>query len=102
VHGSNAYGDAIERVIATARGAADRIRAIPHLELVRDPELSIVLFRRKGWNADDYAAWSTRLLDEQIGFVAPTRWKGETVARFAFLHPDTTLDIVDEILATTA
>jgi glutamate/tyrosine decarboxylase-like PLP-dependent enzyme len=102
VHGSNAYGDAIERVIATARGAADRIRAIPHLELVRDPELSIVLFRRKGWNADDYDAWSTRLLDEQIGFVAPTRWKGETVARFAFLHPDTTLDIVDEILATTA
>ena len=34
-------------------------------------------------------------------FVAPTRWHGEPVARLAFLHPETTLDIVDEILATT-
>jgi hypothetical protein len=33
--------------------------------------------------------------------VIPTTWKGETVARLAFLHPGTTADIVDEILATT-
>ena len=45
VHGSDAYRDAIERVLATARAAAERIRALPHLELVREPELSIVLFR---------------------------------------------------------
>ena len=45
VHGSDAYRDAIERVLATAHAAAERIRALPHLELVRDPELSIVLFR---------------------------------------------------------
>ena len=31
----------------------------------------------------------------------PHEWKGETVARLAFLHPRTTLEIVDEILATT-
>jgi glutamate/tyrosine decarboxylase-like PLP-dependent enzyme len=102
VHGSNAYRDAIERVLATARATAARIRALPHLELVREPELSIVLFRRTGWTMDDYEAWSARLLDEQIAFVAPTRWYGEPVARLAFLHPDTTVDIVDEILATTA
>jgi glutamate/tyrosine decarboxylase-like PLP-dependent enzyme len=102
VHGSDAYRDAIETVLATTRETAARIGAFPHLELVRDPELSIVLFRRTGWGDADYDAWSRRLLDEQIAFVTPTRWKGETVARFALLHPETTIDIIDEILATTA
>ena len=102
VHGADAYREAIERVLSTARATADRIRALPHLELVRVPELSIVLFRRTGWTSTDYDAWSARLLDEQIAFVTPSRWHGESVARLAFLHPETTLDIVDEILATTA
>jgi glutamate/tyrosine decarboxylase-like PLP-dependent enzyme len=101
VHGADAYRDAVERVLATARAAADRIRALPHLELAREPELSVVLFRRSGWTAGDYDRWSARLLDEQIAFVTPSRWKGEPVARLAFLHPETTLVIVDEILATT-
>jgi glutamate/tyrosine decarboxylase-like PLP-dependent enzyme len=100
VNGTDAYRDAIERVLATARAAADRIRALPHLELVREPELSIVLFRRAGWTAADYDAWSARLLAEQIAFVTPTRWHDEPVARLAFLHPETTLDLVDEILST--
>jgi glutamate/tyrosine decarboxylase-like PLP-dependent enzyme len=100
VNGTDAYRDAIERVLATARAAADRIRALPHLQLVREPELSIVLFRRAGWTAPDYDAWSARLLAEQIAFVTPTRWHDEPVARLAFLHPETTLDLVDEILST--
>ena len=97
VNGSDAYRDAIEHVLATARAAAARIAALPHLELVREPELSVVLFRREGWAEADYDAWSARLLEEQIAFVAPSRWHGEPVARLAFLHPETTLAIVDEI-----
>ncbi len=102
VNGSDAYRDAIEQVLATARAAAERIAALPQLELVREPELSVVLFRRKGWRDADYEAWSARLLAEQIAFVAPSRWHDEPVARLAFLHPETTLAIVDEVLATTA
>jgi hypothetical protein len=30
-----------------------------------------------------------------------TKWDGETVARFAFLHPDTSLKLVREVLART-
>jgi glutamate/tyrosine decarboxylase-like PLP-dependent enzyme len=101
VNGSDAYRDAIERVLALARSTAHRIRALPHLELVREPELSILLFRRDGWEAADYDAWSARLLAEQIAFVAPSRWHGEPVARLAFLHPETTTAIVEEILDTT-
>ncbi len=100
VHGSNAYRDAIEHVLATARAAAARIDAAPHVELMREPELSIVLFRRPGWDADDYQRWSQALLDAQTAFVTPSRWHGETVARLAFLHPDTSLELVDEILAS--
>jgi aromatic-L-amino-acid/L-tryptophan decarboxylase len=101
VNGSDAYRDAIERVLAMARNTAERIRALPHLELVREPELSVVLFRRNGWSAADYDAWSAKLLEDQIAFVAPSRWHGEPVARLAFLHPDTTSAIVEEILETT-
>jgi glutamate/tyrosine decarboxylase-like PLP-dependent enzyme len=100
VHGSDAYRDAIERVLGTARAAAARISARPNLELIREPELSIVLFRRRGWGPDDYQRWSDDLLTAQTAFVAPSRWHGETVARLAFLHPETSLDLVDEILAT--
>jgi aromatic-L-amino-acid/L-tryptophan decarboxylase len=102
VHGSDAYRDAIETVLATAHAAARRIAAIPHLELIREPELSIVLFRRRGWGPDDYQRWSDELLAAQIAFVTPSSWHGETVARLAFLHPDTSLELVDEILATMA
>jgi glutamate/tyrosine decarboxylase-like PLP-dependent enzyme len=100
VHGTDAYRDAVERVLTIAHAAAQRIRDLPHVELVVEPELSIVVFRRVGWGDEDYARWSQRLLDDQIGFVVPTKWQSETVARLAFLHPNTTLDIVEEILAT--
>jgi aromatic-L-amino-acid decarboxylase len=100
VHGTDAYRDAIEAALSTARTAAELIRRHPSLELIREPELSAVLFRRKGWGPADYNAWSRRLLAGQVAFVTPTSWEGETVARFAFLHPGTTTAMVEEILAT--
>lgn len=100
VHGTDAYRDAVERSLRIAREAAEMISAKPYLELVRSPELSIVLYRRLGWSPDDYHRWSEKLIADQIGFVTPTKWEGETVARLAFLHPHTTVEIVDEILQT--
>jgi glutamate/tyrosine decarboxylase-like PLP-dependent enzyme len=100
VNGLDAYSDAVEAGLAIAQRAAARIAEAPHVELVREPGLSIVLFRRLGWAKLDYDAWSARLLHDQIGFVTPTSWEGETVARFAFLHPDATVGMIDEILAS--
>jgi aromatic-L-amino-acid/L-tryptophan decarboxylase len=102
VNGTDAYRDAVEAALRTARQAAVAIEASPYLQLIRRPGLSIVLFRRAGWTEADYSAWSDRLLADQIGFVTPTKWEGETVARFAFLHPDTTIEMVEEILASMA
>jgi aromatic-L-amino-acid/L-tryptophan decarboxylase len=102
VNGLDAYRDAVEAGLAIARASARLITELPQTELVREPELSVVLFRRPGWTKPDYEAWSAQLLADQTGFVTPTTWEGETVARFAFLHPGTTLEMIAEILATMA
>ena len=98
VHGVRAYSAAIETAIDLARQTAAEIRSRDYLELIREPELSVVLFRRAGWRPADYASWADRLLDDQVAFLPPTTWDGETVARFAFLHPHTSMDLVTQIL----
>ena len=98
VHGTDAYSHAIERTLAIARDAAQRIDAAPHVELVRRPELGVVLWRRHGWTAADYTTWSRRLLTEQRAFVVPTTWRDETVARAVFLNPECPPEIIEDIL----
>ncbi len=102
VYGLDAYSEAVESALSIARRGAGMIEETPYTELVRHPELSIVLFRRTGWRKAEYDAWSSQLLTDQIGFVTPTTWEGETVARFAFLHPNTTVEMIREILDTMA
>jgi glutamate/tyrosine decarboxylase-like PLP-dependent enzyme len=99
-YGIDAYRDAVEQVLTITRRTADLIREQPRLELIMEPELSVVLFRREGWSAEDYDAWWRRLVDAQIAFVQPTSWMGEKVARLCFVNPRTTLDHVRAILGT--
>ena len=98
VHGVRAYSEAIESAVQLASQAAAEITRRPYLELIRPPELSVVLFRRPGWTAADYSMWADDLLDDQVAFMPPSAWEGETVARFAFLHPHTSIDLVTSIL----
>ena len=98
VHGVRAYSAAIETAISLAQQAAAEVAARDYLELVREPSLSVVLFRRTGWSPADYSRWADKLLEDQVAFMPPTVWEGETVARFAFLHPHTPMDLVREIL----
>jgi glutamate/tyrosine decarboxylase-like PLP-dependent enzyme len=98
VHGTDAYTEAIEMAIELARQTAEEIRTRDHLELIREPELGVVLFRRRGWDSEQYAAWADQLLQDQVAFIPPSAWEGETVARFAFLHPHTPMDLVRQIL----
>jgi glutamate/tyrosine decarboxylase-like PLP-dependent enzyme len=99
-YGTDAYRDEIESVLALTRAATDEIRRRPDLELILEPELSVLLFRRIGWSPDDYEAWWRRLLDAQVAFVQPTSWNGERVARLCFVNPRTTIDHVRAILGT--
>jgi aromatic-L-amino-acid decarboxylase len=102
VYGLDAYRDAIEAAVQLARDTAVLIKSIPHLELIREPDLGVVLFRRLGWEPADYDKWAQALHDEGIAFIPPTKWEGETVGRFAFLHPHTSMELVEEILDRTA
>ena len=98
VHGVSAYSAAIETAIRLARQTAAEIKTRAYLELIREPELGVVLFRRRGWAAGQYARWADGLLHNQVAFIPPSAWEGETVARFAFLHPHTSMDLVRQIL----
>ena len=98
VYGVDAYTQAIEAAIELARETAVDIRARDHLELIREPELGVVLFRRRGWDSAQYTRWADQLLTDQVAFIPPSAWEGETVARFAFLHPQTSMDLVRQIL----
>jgi aromatic-L-amino-acid decarboxylase len=102
VYGLDAYREAIEAAVRLARDTAMLIKSSAHLELIREPDLGVVLFRRIGWEASDYDKWAQALHDDQVAFIPPTKWEGETVGRFAFLHPHTTMELVKEILDRTA
>jgi len=97
-NGVAAYESAVERAITLAEETQTLINETAHVEMVRPSSLSIVLFRRVGWDAERYHEWSRWLLREQIAFVTPTKWEGETVARLAFLHPNTSQDMVRHII----
>ena len=97
-HGTDAYTDAMEHTISVAKTAADLIRAHPNLELVCEPELSIVAFTRNGWNAKDYQNWADTLLADQVGFIPPSSHHGQTILRFAIVNPWTKVSDIKIIL----
>jgi glutamate/tyrosine decarboxylase-like PLP-dependent enzyme len=98
--GTDAYRDAVEESLTVAKNAAELITAHPRLELLLQPELSIVAFTRTGWNKDDYQKWSDQLLEDQIGFVTPSSHQGQPILRFAIVNPWTTMADIEVILAT--
>ena len=58
VNGIAAYREAVQHSLEMARYAAARLAAHPECELIREPDLSVVLFRRRGWGHAEYEAWS--------------------------------------------
>jgi glutamate/tyrosine decarboxylase-like PLP-dependent enzyme len=99
-HGTDRYAAAIERTLETARTVAEAIRARDHLALVCEPELSVLLFERPGWDDDAYAVWSKALAMKGVILCIPTKWHGRTVLRLAFVNPDTQPARVIEVLDT--
>ena len=105
-HGTDRYKEAVERGIELAKIAGRLIEADPNLELVREPSLSCVLYRRKGWKPEDYTSWTYKNHKEGFALVTPTKWKQgdnyETVSRFCFINPDTTEEDIKMILDSMA
>lgn len=99
-HGVAAYRQAIKQNVELAKQIAAVINASAHLQLIREPQLSVVVFERIGWKQADYDRWSARLLDDQIAFVVPSSHKGKPNTRFAFVNPATSLENLLQILKT--
>ena len=100
-YGSKKYSEAVEKCIANAKKCAEAINQTDHLELVMEPTLSIVVFKRKGWELADYASWSSDLALEGKLLCIPSSINGEIILRLAFLNPNTDIDKAINIIVDT-
>jgi L-2,4-diaminobutyrate decarboxylase len=92
VHGTDAVAEAVETTLAVTRAGAEEIRSRPELELLLDPELTVLVFRRRGWDAARYDRWAEDLRTAGTAMVMPTKVGDEYVARLALVNPRTTVD----------
>ncbi|MBO0981221.1 pyridoxal-dependent decarboxylase [Microbacterium sp. SD291] len=99
-YGVEAYRTAVGETIELTKRIAEEIASRPELTLVRDPQLSVVVFERNGWERADYDRWSAELLDSQHAFVVPSSHAGRPNTRFAILNPLTTVEDLVAILDT--
>ncbi len=97
-YGTDEYARAVDTTLDVTAATVDLIKAADHVELLVEPDLSIVLFRRTGWSPLDYQTWSDQQLRAGTAFVVPTAWNGETVLRLCFVNPLTTVELVASIL----
>ena len=102
VHGTRAYSEAVERTLEVTLAGAELLDTAPHVELIMDPVLSVLAFRRVGWEQADYDLWSARLMEDGTAFVVPTRVDGEPALRICIVNPLTTVDDIAMILDSLA
>ncbi|SOD73024.1 glutamate/tyrosine decarboxylase-like PLP-dependent enzyme [Jatrophihabitans sp. GAS493] len=98
VHGTHAYRDAVEHTLDVARSGAQLIRDAPHLRLLVEPDLSVLIFERIGWDDSQYTQWSARLLEEQVALVTPTKHHGRVCTRFAIVNPRTSVADIEMLI----
>ena len=97
-HGISAYRAGVKHNIDLAREIANEIKSRSDLNLVREPELSVVVFEKKGWTLGQYSAWSEKLLARQQAFVVPSSHLGKPNARFAIVNTKTEFSELVKIL----
>ncbi|MGZ9190224.1 MAG: hypothetical protein ACXW39_09240 [Nitrospira sp.] len=85
-----------------AQECARLINETDYLELAIEPELSVVVFRRLGWGEEQYKAWCARLLSDGKALILPTTWHGETLMRFCFGNPRTTVTEIRSFIDSMA
>jgi glutamate/tyrosine decarboxylase-like PLP-dependent enzyme len=97
-HGAELYRQAISANVKLTHQIAKEIYTRSYLRLVRDPQLSVVVFERLGWELSDYQTWSEKLLSDQFAFVVPSSHQGKPNTRFAIVNPLTKYEDLVSIL----
>lgn len=110
LHGAGVFRRNLDEKLALARLAADRLREVPDVEIVAEPELSITAFRLSppGMPIEESNAlnrrWLNAVLDRGRIWITSTMIAGRFVIRIAVLSFRTHRDRVEEglrILAET-
>ncbi|MCG8296018.1 pyridoxal phosphate-dependent decarboxylase family protein [Pseudomonas entomophila] len=99
VHGSDAYRHTLERILALTDNLRQRIARHPRLELIEASGLSVILFKRRGWQAAEYDTWAQDCLRQGIALVVSTCWQGETVMRLCIMNTGLDEARCDRLLA---
>ena len=99
-YGTHAYEASVEHTLTVARAAAGLVERTEYLELLVEPMLSVVAFRRIGWTAQDYIAWSEAQLAAGASFIVPSSFNGEPMLRLCIVNPRTSVHDIETILET--
>ncbi len=97
-NGTDAYAEAIDTTMEVAHGFAARVRKSPAFELLLEPQLSVVLFKRIGWEESDYDQWSKANAEAGTALIVPTKWKDEVCFRICIVNPLTELGRLEALL----
>lgn len=99
-HGTSLYAAAIDRVLSTVAQIRDGIVRSTELELVLEPDLNVILFRRPAYSDDEMLAWSDSHRRAGTILCLPTTFRGEMVFRLCLVNPDTQAQPVLDMLQT--
>ncbi len=102
VHGAAALRDAVARGIELAEHVQARIEADPEWELVTPAQLAIVTFRRRGADDEAHRLRAAEITADGWAAVSPTTLGGRTVYRLVTIHPLTSTEDLDRLLALLA
>lgn len=97
-YGTDAYAEAIETTLHTARTFARTVDRRDGFTLLLEPQLTVVLFTVDGWTHDDYQQWTTSRAHDGVALIVPTRWQGELCYRICVINPRTTVEMLDSLL----
>ena len=93
MHGTAAYTAAVEQTLAVTRaGRRPDPRGAAPASCWSNPSSACWSSNASAGSSTDYQRWNARLVDEQLGFVTPTRHRGRVCTRFAIVNPQTTAD----------
>ena len=88
LHGVAAFRQALDRSLDLAQQAAARLRVDPAIDVLHDPDLSIVAFRAAAGDAATQRVFASINASGQLR-VSSTTLHDRTAIRLAFLHPRT-------------
>lgn len=99
-YGSEAYARAIRQTVEITKEIAAGITATEGLDLLLGPQLTVLLFRAKGYDRAQLEDWAEVHRRSGDLLCLPTTWQGEPVLRICVVNPATDPAHVLRVLRT--